>query len=111
MAEYISREKAIEAIKQTYCSHCNSYNGAMCRACEHMDDIDIIEDTPTADVQPVAHAEWIGFTKSAFLGCDDIGEPIFRDTTVWKCSHCGRNTVVRDNFCPNCGARMDGDSE
>ena len=55
-------------------------------------------------------AEWIGFTRSAFLGCDYIGEPIFRDTTVWKCSHCGRNTVVRDNFCPNCGARMRGTS-
>ena len=63
-----------------------------------------------ADVQPVAHAKWIGFTRSAFRGCDYTGEPIFRDTTVWKCSHCGRNTVVRDNFCPNCGARMDGDN-
>lgn len=63
------------------------------------------------ETQPVVHAEWIGFTRSVFRGCDYIGEPIFRDTTVWKCSHCGRNTVVRDNFCPNCGARMDGDAE
>lgn len=72
--------------------------------------IDLFDDLPSADVQPVAHAEWIGFTRSAFLGCDYTGEPIFRDTTVWKCSHCGRNTVVRDNFCPNCGARMRGTS-
>lgn len=72
---------------------------------------DIINEQPTADVQPVAHAEWIGFTRSAFLCCDHTGEPIYRDTTVWKCSHCSRNTVVRDNYCPNCGARMDGDSE
>ena len=73
--------------------------------------VDVFEDTGlTADVQPAVHAEWIGFTRSAFLCCDPTGEPIFRDTTVWKCSHCGRNTVVRDNFCPNCGARMDGDN-
>lgn len=71
----------------------------------------LIDDEPTADVQPVAHAEWIGFTRSAFLCCDHTGEPIYRDTTVWKCSHCSRNTVVRDNYCPNCGARMDGDSK
>lgn len=73
--------------------------------------IDLFDDLPAADVQPVVHAEWIGFTKSVFRGCDYTGDFIYRDTTVWKCSHCGRDTVVRDNFCPNCGARMDGDSE
>jgi hypothetical protein len=57
MDEYISREATIDAIKKIYCPQCNNYNGAMCRACEHMDDMDIIEDMPAADVQPVN--QWI----------------------------------------------------
>lgn len=57
MAEYISKHEVIEEIKRIYCTNCNSYNGAMCRACEHMDDMDIIEDMPVADVQPVN--QWI----------------------------------------------------
>ena len=53
MNDYISKNEPIEEIKRIYCTSCNSYNGAMCRACEHQDDIDIIEDTKAADVQPV----------------------------------------------------------
>ena len=106
MAEYINREKAIEAIKQTYCSHCNSYNGAMCRACEHQDDMDIIEDTKAADVQPVKHGRWITWDDSGFT----------------KCSCCNSEYYISDlqvvgdsegfvDFCPNCGARMDGEAQ
>ena len=96
MDEYINREKAIEAIKQTYCLHCDNYNGVKCRACAHMDDIDIIEDTPTADVQPVAHAEWVCLEA-------EIG--------FYSCSKCGHNVLrATSNFCPDCGARMDGDN-
>lgn len=53
MDEYISREATIDAIKKIYCPQCNNYNGAMCRACEHMDDMDIIEDMPAANLQLV----------------------------------------------------------
>lgn len=58
MNEYISKHEVIEEIKRIYCTNCNSYNGAMCRACEHMDDMDIIEDMPAADVQPVKREKW-----------------------------------------------------
>lgn len=108
MNEYISREDVFKKAKSSILVPTDNewdcgYNTAMAEM------QGFIKQLPAADVQPVAYAEWIGFTRSAFLGCDYIGEPIFRDTTVWKCSHCGRNTVVRDNFCPNCGARMDGE--
>ena len=55
--EYISREATVDAIKKIYCPQCDSYNGVMCRACEHMDDMDIIENMQAADVQPVN--QWI----------------------------------------------------
>ena len=58
MNEYISKHEVIEEIKRIYCTNCNSYNGAMCRACEHMDDMDIIEDMPAADVKILKREKW-----------------------------------------------------
>lgn len=49
---------------------------------------------PTLDYAPVRHGEWIHYTE----GHD-------------QCSFCGKITAIfsggRD-FCPNCGAKMDG---
>jgi hypothetical protein len=54
-----------------------------------------IEDAPTADVAEVRHGHW------EFAG----------DCCV-ECSVCEETyipTMLPRNFCPNCGARMDGD--
>lgn len=72
---------------------------------------DEVDDMPAADVQPVKHGQWKGYITSAFYGCDDEGEPIYRDANFNVCSECGRKTVVKEKFCPNCGARMDGDRD
>ena len=55
---------------------------------------------PAADVAPVVHGEWVV--------CGD-GENV-----PWMCSHCGKTTahnckVMYGNYCPYCGARMDGE--
>ena len=59
---------------------------------------------PAADVVHVVHGRW-EFDGSDF---DDI----------WKCTACGdywffeydpRDDKTRVNYCPNCGARMDGE--
>lgn len=67
----------------------------------------VVEDTGlTADVQPVKHGRWITWDDSGFT----------------KCSCCNSEYYIADlqtvgdsegfvNFCPNCGARMDGDTE
>lgn len=100
MAECIEREATIKRIKEVYCVDCNSYNGVRCRACGTGDAIDIIEDAPAADVAPVVHAEWVV--------CGD------GDNVPWMCSHCGKTTahkykVMYGKYCPNCGAKMDGE--
>ena len=60
---------------------------------------------PTVDAVPVVHGRW------EFDGSD------FAD--IWKCTACGddwffeydpRDNETRVNYCPNCGARMDGGS-
>lgn len=66
---------------------------------------DIINEQPTADVQEVKHGDWLK------PGNDPI------DNKQWICSECKGLTETAYycghcyyNYCPNCGARMKGDS-
>ena len=60
---------------------------------------DVVDDLPTADVQEVRHGHWeCNYDRGAFY-------------IVYVCSECGRETLVKENFCPYCGARMDGEEE
>ena len=86
MAEYIEREAAIEAVKY-----------AWAKGLEPSQYIEII---PAADVAPVRHGRWID--KGEYAVCTECG---------------GRSGIQHDGvepiplmtqFCPNCGARMDG---
>ena len=109
MAEYIEREEAIKRIQKTYCADCNSYNGVKCRACGTGDAIDMIKDAPAADVEPVRYGRWEGYTRSRYCGLDAHYEPIYRDGIVYYCSNpkCRRKTAIKENYCPNCGTKMD----
>lgn len=73
---------------------------------------DLAEDfhrIPAADVAPVVHGRWEGYTHSRYCGKDEYGEPIYRDGIVYYCSNpkCRRKTVIKENYCPACGAKMD----
>ena len=66
---------------------------------------DMIYDAPTVDAEPVRHGRWInkGYITTAY-GSIDTGE----------CSACGAVDVPiepYDDYCPNCGAKMDGDKD
>ena len=93
MVDYISREDAIEVINQ----------GRLTKLIE----ADVVEsglkNLPAADVVLVVHAYWIPQKenyefKEAWMKCSACGYPVSKWTG---------NT----NFCPNCGARMDGGKE
>ena len=86
MAEYIEREAAIRVV-----------NGQSSLTMTRSSLIDSISKLPAADVAPVVHGRWVP-TKAPFMNeCED-------------CSVCGYRTVWgrRYNYCPNCGAKMDG---
>ena len=90
MAEYIDRDAAIEAAKH-----------AWAKGLEPSQYMEII---PAADVAPVRHGQWIEYTKVI------IPEPYNKWEQAWKCSECGFDDgFVAYNYCPNCGAKMDGD--
>ena len=66
-----------------------------------------IEDAPAADVAQVVHGRWILLGKN---------EHDYETSVEEKCSLCGRyvyryDTELQDNYCPNCGARMDKEDE
>lgn len=67
----------------------------------------ILEKLPAADVVPVVHARWI---HSRYEDCSEQFELV-------KCSQCNHEAyamafyVRGGNYCPNCGAKMDGGAD
>lgn len=58
----------------------------------------VIRNLPASGVEPVRHGRW------RFCGAD-------RWNDCYECSQCGRAAMDNSDFCPNCGARMDGGDE
>lgn len=82
MVEYIDREAALMKLMQ---DGCNAKN------------LQSISDIPAADVVPVVHGQW-----NADETCSLCGEKSTEglDATKWN--------YWLPNYCPNCGAKMDG---
>ena len=87
--EYIDREKAILAVRHAWA--------------KGLEPTQYIEQIPAADVAPMVHGRWICIRKR-------YGE--------YECSVCrgvdsncsdyyGTHVVTEQEFCPNCGAKMD----
>lgn len=104
MDEYISREAAIAYIRekseecQKAFEELGGESGIYADAYN-----DLAEDfysIPTADVAPVVHGHFV-HDGPRFAGGVDW----------WHCSNCGglaSGAETRFDYCPNCGARMDG---
>ena len=69
----------------------------------------VIQNMPTIDAVPVMHSYWEAYSCSQYMGTDELGEPKWRDGRFYVCHNrrCRRKTVVKSNYCPNCGAKMD----
>lgn len=71
-----------------------------CKIVLHKEDVGIrCRELPTADVASVKHGQWIKYAKYSF-------------GTMYDCSIC--STRILDDghswhYCPNCGAKMDGE--
>lgn len=104
MDECIKREAAIKRIQEIYCVGCNSYHGVRCRACGTGDAIDIIEDFPAVDVAPVVHGRW-EYIPQTFNTLSQLRCPFCR---WWSLDPSIDGAY---NYCPNCGAKMDGGAD
>lgn len=102
MGEYIDRDGLINDLKDL----------PEQERIEYMGIYDCIKSTTTADVTEVRHGKWI--------------RPNVPNTRSykWQCSECGqiaywlhygnrgsKNIICKFGYCPNCGAKMDGDTK
>ena len=66
-----------------------------------------IEEDKLIKAEPVRHGRWVPFSYDGYAD----GYPVYDE---WECSEChfaceGEGEPPL-NYCPNCGAKMDGDS-
>ena len=108
MDDYISREAAIEAV----CRRCN-YAFPEDEPCGDCPAKAAIMAVPAADVAEVRHAQWDCYITSRYCGNDEYGDPVYKDVVVHYCPNpkCRRKTVIKENYCPNCGTKMDLEEE
>ena len=108
MDEYIKREAAIAIIEEKQKELCpvGRYGrgyvyGSDREKYDAWDEIiDALENIPSADVAPVVHGRW-----NADETCSLCGEKSTEglDATKWD--------YWLPNYCPNCGAKMDGGAD
>ena len=66
-----------------------------------------INNAPTVDAVEVVHGYWVSLTECANAGvyCSVCNKKVYKEDYAW----CNRKNKLRSNYCPNCGAKMDGD--
>ena len=109
MAEYIEREALKERfrkrIKWLEKDTHDQYSLGLFHGCEY--DADLINEPPAADVAPVRHGRWICIRKgyeeyecSVCHGMDSNCSDYYAD-----------HVVTEQEYCPFCGAKMDGGAD
>lgn len=86
MAEYIEREAILSKLRER----------DLCLCVTEYD----IKSVPAADVAPVRHGHW-------YVKWDAERDPKRYFIRI-VCSSCGLITGQKSNYCPHCGAKMDG---
>ena len=94
MAEHVEREKLLTDICDDMCGL--KYTGV----CENCRVVALIADAPAANVAPVVHGRWVSVAGK-------------RDRICSRCLHNEPYKIADDDaevfeFCPHCGAKMDG---
>lgn len=100
MDEYIKREAIMKfPIRKDHCDkkHANEH---FIFGIESV--LEYVENLPAADVAPVVHGRWI--EDSDYLKCPECSVMVMWDFAFF-------DEIGNWNYCPNCGARMDGDDD
>ena len=98
MSDYISRETIKDAMLR------DGFKAPDMTVTEFVED-----ELPAADVEPVRRSYWESYDTSQYMGTDEFGEPKWRPGRFYVCHdrRCRRKTVVKSNYFPSCGSKMD----
>ena len=94
MAEYIERKVMDKALTAAAAHDKDKNRRTWAKA------ICVLHDLPAADVAPVRHGDWeivLGSNGNEYMVC--------------TCCRVSQDLTGVFTYCPNCGARMDGDSD
>lgn len=102
MAEYIEREIAKKAFQDMDSGRRDGWTTSLSpeEAADYL--AEYLDDIPTADVSPIKHGHWEYDKHFRFAECSEC-EAEFYICDLEEIS--GYGFI---NFCPNCGAKMDG---
>lgn len=106
MSDLISREALLQDIHETVVVSSGPGSAEARGVCKVLDRI---EAAPAVDAVYVVHGRW---ERAHIIGEQLFGYDPF-EVDVFACSVCGAHFDVSEalNYCPNCGAKMDGGSE
>lgn len=108
MAEYIKRTAVFEQFDNADADVCETDDFGGVDYGFGMKNIkELINAIPAADVAPVVRGVW-GKEPSSYWRWTSAGAVAVTRTT-YRCGLCGRGTAVKSNYCPNCGAKMEGE--
>lgn len=96
MSDYISREAAIEEIREDACTRCEDIGSFVRESCDIGQVIRLIKSLPAADVEPVRHV------RRKVWGIDEYyGEWL-------QCPRClYSENASNAKYCGGCGAKID----
>lgn len=91
MPELIDRHALLKNVFDNPPEKARMTHAEWCRKC--------IYEAPTIEAEPVRHGRWIN--------------GVSRGMPSIYCSECGstKETICESDYCPDCGARMDGGAE
>ena len=95
----IDAEAIARKLRNAYCVECNVVRKVQCSACWVEDVLEQLEGD-TVDAVEVVHGRWVKANIFGYLKCN-----ICQDAIIYE-------EWLEDgkwNYCPNCGAKMDGD--
>lgn len=90
MAEYIDRDELYEQMH------------VMGMGFDLIEALEMIENFPAADVAPVVHGKWVEYPRAHYFKCSNCKYTVpHRKANLF-------NGKREYNYCPHCGAKMDG---
>ena len=96
----IDADRALEIVRDQGIAHPNAYHLTNYATL-------ILREAPTIDVAPVRHGRWISLTDCSNAGvyCSVCHKKVYKEDYAI----CNRKNKLRSDYCPNCGAKMDGE--